>query len=57
MVLTDDTGDVTVIFMGRPEIPGIEPGTRLLAEAMVAERGSELTMTNPVIELISGHDD
>ncbi len=57
VVVTDDTGDVTVIFMGRPEIPGIEPGTRLTAEAMVAERGNELTMTNPVIELISGHDD
>ena len=55
VVVTDDTGDVTVIFMGRPEIPGIEPGTRLVAEAMVAERGQELTMTNPVIELISGH--
>jgi len=57
VVVTDDTGDVTVIFMGRPEIPGIEPGARLVAEAMVAERGQELTMTNPVIELVAGHDD
>jgi len=52
-VLTDDTGDITITFLGRPNIPGITQGTRLVAEAMVAERDGVLQMTNPEYELVA----
>ncbi len=56
IVLTDDTGDMTIVFLGRPNIPGIEHGARLVAESMVAEKSGVLTMTNPDYELVGGHD-
>src|SRR5262249_40916614 len=31
-VLTDGTGDLLLVFQGRPQIPGIVPGARLVAE-------------------------
>ncbi len=53
-VLTDDTGDVTVTFLGRRNVPGIAAGARLVAEGMVADRGEGLEMLNPDYELIAG---
>ena len=33
--ITDDTGILLLVFQGRPKIPGIEPGARLIVEGMV----------------------
>lgn len=52
-VLTDDTGDVVITFTGRPSIPGIAQGSRLVAEAMVADRDGVLNMVNPEYELVA----
>jgi hypothetical protein len=53
-VLTDGTGGLLLIFQGRPKIPGIEPGARLVAEGMVGAWGRRLAILNPDYELVSG---
>jgi len=53
-VLTDGTGGLLLIFQGRPKIPGIEPGARLVVEGMVGAWGRRLAILNPDYELVSG---
>ena len=52
--LTDGSGGILLVFQGRPRIPGIEPGARLVAEGMVGAWGRRLAMLNPDYELVSG---
>jgi amino acid transporter len=56
-VLTDGTGSVLLIFQGRPRIPGIEPGARLVAEGMVGSWGRRMAILNPDYELVAGPDE
>ena len=56
-VLTDDTGDVLLVFQGRPQIPGIAPGARLIAEGMVGIWQGRLAMLNPDYELVAGPEE
>ncbi len=56
-VLNDGTGSVLLIFQGRPRIPGIEPGARLVAEGMVGSWGRRMAILNPDYELVAGPDD
>ena len=56
-VLTDDTGGLLLVFQGRRRVPGLSPGTRLVAEGMVGQRDRRLAIVNPVYELIAGPDD
>ena len=53
-VLADGSGGLLLVFQGRPRIPGIEPGARLVAEGMVGEWGRRLAILNPDYELVSG---
>ncbi len=53
-VLADDTGRMLLVFQGRPRIPGIEPGARLVASGMVASWDRRLAILNPDYELIAG---
>jgi hypothetical protein len=53
-VLSDATGGLLLIFQGRPRIPGIVPGARLVAEGMVGQWGRRLAILNPDYELIGG---
>jgi amino acid transporter len=53
-VLTDDTGDLLLVFQGRPQIPGVEPGARLVVEGMVGAWQGKLAMLNPDYELVAG---
>lgn len=55
-VLADDSGAVLLVFQGRPRVPGIEPGARLLAEGMVGAWGRRLAMLNPDYEIVAGPD-
>ncbi len=55
-VLTDGTGSILLVFQGRPRIPGIEPGARLVAEGMVGSWSRRLAILNPDYELVSGPD-
>jgi amino acid transporter len=51
-VLADRTGRICLVFQGRRQIPGIEPGARILAEGTVAQRGDQLVILNPVYEVL-----
>jgi amino acid transporter len=51
--VTDDTGNLLLVFQGRPKIPGIEPGARLIVEGMVGSWSRRLAILNPDYELVS----
>lgn len=48
----DETGGVTLQFLGRREIAGLDVGSQLLAEGMVGEAEGSLTILNPSYEII-----
>ncbi len=49
-LLYDGTGEVTVVWMGRRSIHGLNLGTRLVVEGMLAEQRSERRLVNPTFE-------
>ena len=55
-LLADSSGAVLLVFQGRPQVPGIEPGARMVAEGMVGEWRRRLAMLNPDYELVAGPD-
>jgi amino acid transporter len=48
----DETGGVTLQFLGRREIRGLDIGTELRAEGMVADDEGKMTILNPSYELL-----
>ena len=48
----DQTGGVTLQFLGRREIAGLEVGSEIRAEGMVGEEEGSLTILNPSYELL-----
>jgi amino acid transporter len=48
----DETGGVTLQFLGRREIAGLDIGSQLLAEGMVGEVNGSLTILNPSYEIV-----
>jgi amino acid transporter len=48
----DQTGGVTLQFLGRREIAGLEVGSQIRAEGMVGEEEGALTILNPSYELL-----
>jgi hypothetical protein len=48
----DQTGGVTLQFLGRREIAGLEVGSQIRAEGMVGEEDGSLTILNPSYELL-----
>ena len=51
--LADNTGTITLVFLGRRHIPGIEPGAYLAVTAIVGERGGRLELLNPDYQLLA----
>ena len=51
-VVADATGSITVVFMGRPSVPGIERGTRLLVTGVVGAQQGEAVILNPEYEIV-----
>ena len=49
--LTDGTGRVTALFMGRRAIPGIECGSRLAIEGTPVAHKRGLVLYNPAYDL------
>lgn len=47
----DETGGVTLQFLGRREIAGLDVGSHLRAEGMVGESDGSLTILNPSYEI------
>lgn len=52
--LADGSGAVTLIWLGRREIPGIVPGRWLRASGLVSCRDGRKLMYNPTYELTVG---
>jgi hypothetical protein len=49
-LLYDGTGDVPVVWMGRRSIHGLNLGTRLVVDGLLAEQRGQRRMVNPVFE-------
>lgn len=49
-LLYDGTGEVTVVWMGRRSIQGLNLGTRLVVEGVLAEQRGERRIVNPRFE-------
>ena len=54
--LWDGTGSIRLIWLGRRQIPGIDPGRELVVEGRVIEEHGHPTMYNPRYELRNGQD-
>lgn len=54
--LWDGTGSVILVWLGRPEIPGIRTGRRIEVHGRLARIKDERTSYNPGYELRPGPD-
>jgi hypothetical protein len=52
-VLQDDTGAMSLVFLGRSKIPGIEIGSRIRAEGVAGEHRGRLAIVNPIYQLLT----
>jgi hypothetical protein len=50
--IADGTGQLLLLFQGRRRVAGVEPGTRIVVEGMVAAKGRNLVMVNPLYWII-----
>jgi hypothetical protein len=50
--ISDSTGELTALFYGRKQIPGLQPGSRIRLHGPVGTRDDGLVMINPAYELI-----
>ena len=50
--LVDDTGGLTVVFLGRRKIAGIHPGTRMTVEGVAGAHRDKLAILNPDYALL-----
>jgi RecG-like helicase len=53
VVLVDDTGGITVVFLARRRLGGVHPGTIMSVEGMVGAHERRLAILNPEYELES----
>ena len=53
VILTDGTGDLQVVFLGRRQIVGIEPGTFMSVSGVVGQHGGLREMLNPAYQLLA----
>lgn len=54
--LSDETGAVTIVWIGRHEIPGIVPGARMRVFGMVAVHDGQARLYNPRYDLLAPAD-
>ena len=54
--LWDGTGNVTLIWLGRREIAGIQPGRRIVVRGRLTSVRGERAIYNPTYELRPGPD-
>jgi RecG-like helicase len=50
--IVDDSGQLTIVFLGRRHVAGIEPGRHLLCEGVIGEQQGRRQMLNPVYRLL-----
>ncbi|MDE3206816.1 MAG: amino acid permease [Acidobacteriota bacterium] len=51
-VLVDGSGALTIAFLGRQQVAGIEPGAKLMVEGAVGSHRGQLAMLNPMWEYL-----
>jgi RecG-like helicase len=49
-LLSDGTGEIEVVWMGRRSIPGLSLGTRVVVDGVVGAQRGQLRMVNPTFE-------
>ena len=52
-ILADDTGSITLVFLGRREIAGVRPGTIMAVTGVAGQHHGMRAILNPEYELIS----
>lgn len=52
LTLSDGTGGLTVVFLGRRRLGGIDLGTHLVVEGMTSAHHGLLTILNPAYQLL-----
>jgi RecG-like helicase len=52
LTVADSTGGLTVVFLGRRQIPGIRLGSRIVVHGMVGASRGQLAMLNPRYQLL-----
>jgi len=52
LTLADETGGITVVFMGRRTLGGVKLGTHLVVDGMASESHGLLTILNPAYQLL-----
>ena len=52
LTLADETGGITVVFLGRRTLGGVNLGTHLVVEGMTSEHHRLLTILNPAYQLL-----
>ena len=55
--LWDGTGSVTVVWLGRRTIPGIDPGRAIKVRGRITALGGQRVIYNPIYELRPGGSD
>ena len=51
--LSDGTGQVTIVFLGRRHVGGVKPGALMTAEGVLGTHGNRVAMLNPVYECVA----
>ncbi|MGZ5383996.1 MAG: OB-fold nucleic acid binding domain-containing protein, partial [Acidimicrobiia bacterium] len=52
-LLSDGTGEISVVWMGRRSIPGLKLGTRVVVEGVVGDHRRGPRMVNPTFQFAS----
>jgi amino acid transporter len=52
LLIVDDTGELSIVFLGRRELAGVRVGSRLRAEGTVGVHHNRLALLNPVYQLL-----
>lgn len=55
--LYDGSGSISVVWLGRRHIAGVEPGRRIRVHGMVTESEGNRAVFNPRYELVPRADD
>ncbi len=51
-LLSDGTGEIEVVWMGRRSIPGLSLGTKVVVDGVVGESRGQRRMVNPTFEFL-----
>jgi RecG-like helicase len=55
--VSDGTGSVLLVFLGRKQVAGVAPGAKVVAEGMIGEHRGRWAILNPDYRIIAGADE